>query len=388
MFELNRRILWREVDLKLLPLEMEGTLSLLKKENNFYIKGGYAKTILEIILIQDKKLKDNRAFGENNEFNSKTMDIDIVLSYFGKRRHNIEELSCRISDLQEKLAEIEIVLKPDDIEIRREKSEILEFIREFLETRDLTINEAILFPVSGKWKIFFTDKCYRDTINGAAIPAPNGTGIIRIDYNRMIATPYAMARMIRSLTDKKVKAVYIPQWWIDRNNKEAERLGKESLGAYALIIMQRYLGKPELQRRFMRAMYELKITDFKNFNDFYKEQLLFFKLRNGNGFEFNKNRSFEEIQRDLLKKEEQGKNGRAQRRKERGQCPHSKIEEFECAICDKHCTIRRCEECTATEVMPQGKKTPVDIAHMLCNYNTIHANIYHNQKGFYPFYPE
>lgn len=387
MFKLERRILWREVDLGILPPEMKNVLSLLGQEPSFSIKGGYAKATLGETLIKYKRLRYNRAFGENGGFDAKEMDLDTVFSYSGKRRNNIKGLSCRINALQEKLAEIGIPLKPVDVEIRREKNTGQEFIQEFLETRDVTIDEVLLYPVKGKWYVSFTEKAFRDTINEVAILAPNGTGMIRIDHNRIIATPYAMARMIRFLTEKKVKAVYIPQWWIDQNNKEAERLGKENLGAYSLIVIERYLQKPDLQIKFMRAMYELKITDFKNFDDFREEQLLFFKLHNDKDFEFNGNQSFEEVQQRLLRKEEQGKNGRAQRKREREKCLHSEVEISKCTRCNKGCTITKCKNCTFTEVIPQGQKHPVDMTYMLCNYNTTRANVYHDKKGFYPFRP-
>lgn len=367
------------------PEKIRDTLCLLSDEEYLGVKGGYAKAVLGQMLINAGKIHNNLALNNNLD----SLDLDIVLTFVGTRKNNIDNLSKRVTELTEKLKTV-IQLHPEDVEMlsgnlhSNEKT-----VRKFLESRDLTINEVVLIPKDGNWLLVYTDKCYRDTINSTAMLAANGKGTVRYDYGRLVAGPYGICRLVRFLVEGKVKSIYLPKWWIERNNQEARRLNKENLGVYGLILAERYLKKPSLQSELIKALNALELTDLIDFGIYKREQEVFFKLqRNNKEFNFNHSRTFREIQQHLIEKEEQRKISQSQRKKFREECNHKNTEKFVCRYCPPHgCTIEACGSCTK-RVIASSRGSPIPISRLFCNVAYKQGNVYHDKASFFPYFPD
>lgn len=367
-----------------IPDEIKGVFKLLGKERYLGIKGGYPKLLFGELLRRKRernKTLINRALGNNN---GTKVDLDIVINYIGSRKNALPKLVERVDNLTEKLQEIEVRLNGADVEPREGNVADKKFLTNFLSNRDLTINEIIAVPMAtGDWKLYFTDLCYRDTLNGAGILAPNGQGTLRWDYGRLVSTPSGIIRLIRFLTEGKVKSIYLPQWWIERNNQEAERIGKEKLGTYGLILCQRYLDKPFLQKKLMRILNELRLTDIANFSDYNREQETFFQLWHKNStFQFNNQRTFKEVQEHLKDKRKKEKTGLEQRQSQKKHCMHQNIEIIKCNYCGKHCTIKVCKDCKSENIFMGQSIESVRPLNLLCNRNLVNGTVYWDKEGF------
>lgn len=327
---LGRKVYMIEIKTSELPEDKKPVYILLENERFLGIKGGFAKAVLQNILERQGKIPKKEA-----DPNIET-DLDLVLTFIGGRRKNTDSLDKRVSELTEKLKD-KVALNPADIETIKGNLNDPETIQRFLESRDLTINEIVLVPCGdNKWKLHYTDKCYRDTINCTGILSTNGTGTMRIEAGRMIASPYGITRLLRFLIEEKVEGVYLPRWWIVANNAEARRLKKENLGVYGLVLCQRYqqLDRPDLRKRMMRLLKVLGFTDLESFELYMQEQQTFLQLWKGEKFEFNPNRSFREIQEHLLKKEEIGENSHQEQKMSRESCTHD-TRSFACNDCNR-----------------------------------------------------
>lgn len=371
------------IEKMVIPDKIKGVFKLLGEEQYFGVKGGYSKILFGELLRQKragKEIFNNRALGGDGV----SVDLDIVINYIGSLKNALPKLVERVDDLTEKLQEIGIHLNGADVEPREGNVADKKFLRNFLSSRDLTMNEIIAVPIAtGDWKLCFTDLCYRDTVNGAGILSPNGKGTLRWDYGRLVPTPSGITRLIRFLTEGKVKSIYLPQWWIERNNQEAERIGKEKLGTYGLILCQRYLNKPSLQTKLMRTLRKLELTDIPNFQDYLREQETFFQLWNKNGtFQFNEKRTFKEVQEHLKDKQKKGKTGLEQRQSQQEHCMHQNIKVIKCNYCGKHCTIKVCEDCKLMNAFMGKSIKPVKLLNLLCNRNLINGTVYWDKQGF------
>ena len=371
--------LGRKVHEKTLVITEAGSLTAVfratAEENYFGIKGGYAKAVLRCILRQQGKYVGDEQSGK--------MDLDIVLTFTGSRAKNIEMLSKRVTAISEMFSEINTLVCPEDVEVIKGNLNNPKVIQNFMECRDMTLNEVILVPQGDNiWKLYWTDKCQRDTIQKVGILSANGKGTVRIDSGRMIAAPAGITRLLRFLIERKVERIYLPDWWIRLNNREAKRLKKENLGVYGLILGQRYLNSSELQKRMMIILNKLGITDIKSFEQYMTEQRTFFKLWTGNDFELNPNRSFEEIQKHLSEKNENGENARKEYRDAREDCDHEVITTT-CTHCSKNCIIKKCKKCTTFEVFYRDSSEPLLPRSLLCNYNFREAKFYWDKEGFF-----
>jgi len=366
-----------------IPDKTKGVFKLLGKEQYLGIKGGYAKVPFgELLKRKEERQKTlvNRALGSNGA----SVDLDIVINYIGSRENALPKLVERVDILTKKLQEIGVYLNGADVEPREGNVVDKKFLTNFLSSRDITINEIIAVPTTtGDWKLCFTDLCYRDTLNGAGIIAPNGKGTLRWDYGRLVPTPNGIVRLVRFLTEKKVNSIYLPQWHIERNNQEAERMGKEKLGAYGLILCQRYLNTPIFQQKLMRILNILDLTDILNFQDYIREQETFFQLWHENSrFQFNNQRTFEEVQKHLNDKSKREKTDLEQKRTQQKHCLHQNIETIECNYCGKHCTIKVCKDCKLVNVFMGKSIKPAKLLNLLCNRNSVNGTVYWDKQGF------
>jgi hypothetical protein len=348
-------------------------------EENVAIKGGFAKIILGEILRNKGKIKENLALGPESE-----TDLDLLITFSGSRKDSIDITAERTDILSKKLSNLGINLDNKDLEMMKGNLDDIKFIRKFLQNRDLTINEVIFIPKQET--LFLTDKCLRDTISGVGILSANKVGTLRRDCGRIIASPHGMVRLIRFLVEKKVNSIYLPYWWILSNKEEAEKMEKGILGAYGLILLDRYKNNEIFQLRFMKTLNSMSITNLKKFDTFKKEQEILFEVSRGEEFKF-KQKSFREIQNELLQEKERRKETKNELKNKRETCSHKNKRKFICEHCLSYCTILKCPDCDWVKVSPKGKPEPASLDDLFCNRNFIQANVYWDKNGFFPKAP-
>ena len=375
--QLRRKVYEHEIKVYEMPVEIQEVMKLLDNESYLAVKGGYAKMVLGEILKQQGKNPEAVAHPKGTY-----LDLDIVLTFVGTKRKNLDVLDERVAALTEKLSGIDIELNPADVETIKGNLDNQKTIVRFLESRDLTINEVIAVPKkNGSWTLYYTDKCYRDTLNGSGIIGANGSSVARIDAGRWIAGPYGITRLLRFLIEGKVNKIYLPQWWIDLNNKEAKKMNRENLGSYGMILCRRYEDNPHLQKKMMFYLNKLGITDIKNFKKYMEEQELFFQLHTNEKFSFSDDRPFIDIQKHLEKKDAERMQSYQERKKVRESCVH-KTKTFVCEHCAKKCIIKKCAYCTMFEVTHQNEIIPPN--NLLCNHNFRTASVHWDKNGFFP----
>jgi len=384
---LKRKISRIEIDekemMKLLPKKIIKVLEVLAPTKNIIIKGGFARAVLGQILKNEKKIEKNRAIENAWE---KPLDIDLIFTFTGTKRKNLPHLNNKVIELKEIIKKTGFELSGRDIELIKGGLDNEKMIRRILETREMTINEVILMPEEKQWFLYHTDKAHRDLINSVAILTVNNPSTVRYDYGRLMASPYGITRLIRFFIEEKVETTYLPRWWIERNNKEAEKRGRSKLGSYSLILAERYIEFPKLQSKLMKILNEFELTNANDFNEYKKEQEISFKKYSGEEFRLTKGTSFEQLQTALSRKQEQQTNRRRERRDLRATCSHF-IKSFTCARCDQECAIKYCIKCNKMEITPKKEKNPFHLYELFCNKTFITADRYWDEQGFYPEFP-
>ena len=351
--KLERKIFQKEVSadiIEKLPTRIKKTMEILDEEESLAIKGGIARMAL------------HQALNIPNRIAGKDKDVDIVLNYFGTMKKNINPLCERVDELTKKLNSI-ITLKGENVEPFRGND-----IRKFLETRDFTINEALLVPRNEKWVLYYTHLCHEHLKKSIGYLSANGKGTMRFHAGRLIAGPKGIARLLEFLVEGKVKQIYLPKWWIRVNKSEMKRVNKPDLGAYGIFLCRRYKN-PKLQNKLMRVLKSLGITKLSSFEEYAREQVNSFNFLNRNEFTI-KSRSFREVLEALKKTREKGEEMRKKIREEREKCEH-KFEKSICSRCKKECEIIKCKRCTKIEITPAGWSRPARLDQLLCNYNFV-----------------
>lgn len=379
MLSLNRKIYTLKVPfLKSLDGTVREVFEVLKEEN-MAIKGGFAKIILGEILKSEGKIKENLAFG----YEGKT-DLDLLFAAPDFKKEKINEIAKKVNNLKEKFLKLGVNLDEKDVEIMKGDLKDINFIKTFLESRDLTINELIFIPRIET--LFFTDKCLRDTINAVGILAANKPGTIWRDCGRLMASPYGMVRLIKFLTEKKVNFIYLPNWWVLSNKREAEKMKRGIFGAYGLFLIEKYKKNEVLKFRFMKILRDLSITKLKKIETFEEEQKLLFEVSRKKEF-IPEEKSFQEIHETKLKDEEERKKKEIELKKRQEFCSHGMKAKFICDHCHWNCAIIKCRKCGFVEIIPKGKKIPWPIDELFCNENFIEADVYWDKNGFFPTFP-
>ncbi len=369
---------------KLLPKKIIKVLEILAPTRNIIIKGGFAKTILGQILKNEKKIEKNRALDNAWE---KPLDIDLIITFIGTKKKNLPFLNEKVIELKEKLQRTGFELSGRDIELVKGASDNRETIRKILETREMTINEVILVPEQKRWFLYHTDEAHRDTINSVAMLTVNNPPTVRYDYGRLITSPYGTIRLIRFFIEEKVESIYLPRWWIERNNKEAKKMSRPKLSSYGLILAERYAEFPKLQTKLIKILNEFELTNASDFNEYKKEEEILFQKYSGKKFELAKETSFKQLQTALLKKQERQTDRRRERKKLRTVCSHF-VESFTCTRCHKECKIKYCAKCNKIEIVPKETKTAAHLYYVFCNETFIKADRYWDKQGFYPEFPD
>lgn len=338
------------------------------------LHGGIAKAMLGWILEQEQKVKVSTAL---KIFLESRTDVDLIM--FANDIRNINLTEQKFKEWREKLAVNKIQLKPDDVAVIPERTAL-----EVLKDNDLTINEVFAIPSGiGTFTVYYTDICERDTISEVAILTSSGRMTTRMHNGERIPSHLGFFRLISAYLKGRVKAMYIPEHWINLNNAEAIRLKIENFGVYGLLLAERVGEDTKKQREMMRLLNDLNFTDIKDFAIFKQEQeLLFLHRTNGEKFMFDKNRTFRQIQEHLFQKEVEGKKAKATRDGARSTCTHQ-TEVLTCNDCRNRCKIVRCTKCTLVQVTPLRSKVFVDLNTLECNRNMFNSNVYWDERGFY-----
>ena len=390
LIPLKRKISRIEIDKKealtLFPKKIIKVLEVLSQEKNMIVKGGFAKAILGQILKNEGKIKKNRAL-ENEK--DELPDIDLILTFTGTKNKSLPALTQKAEQLAEKLKAIGFELSNRDIELIKGSPNNEGMIKRILESRDVTINEMVLIPQEkgGYWLLYHTDKALRDTISAVGVITINSANVRHYDYGRIRASYYGMTRLIRFLTEGKVKYIYLPKWWIERTKEKAKEENRLNLGLYGTILAQRYKDFSKLQKRFMNILNDLSLTELKDFKDYENEQSQWFKLKTGKKFEVDKTTTFEEVQRQQTEKKERHMGVKQRRKQLQTSCSHF-IESFECVYCPENCKIKHCPKCNKLEVAPKKLEKPVGLYQLPCNRSFINSDFYWGKDAFYPKLPE
>ncbi|MCP6717930.1 MAG: hypothetical protein KJI70_00065 [Patescibacteria group bacterium] len=390
LLPLKRKISRIEIDkkesLSLFPKKIIKVLEVLSQEKNMIIKGGFAKAILGQILKNEGKIKKNMAL-ENEK--DELPDIDLILTFTGTKNKSLPALTQKTKQLTEKLKTIEFELNNRDIELIKGTPENERMIRRILESRDITINEIVLVPKEkgGYWVLYHTDKALRDTISAVGVITLNSPNNRYFDYGRIRASFYGLTRLIRFLTEGKVKYIYLPSWWIERTKKKAKEENKLNLGLYGTILAQKYKNSLKLQKRFMTILNDLGLTSIKNFKDYEKEQSQWFESKIGKKFEVDKTTAFEEVQKQYAEKKERYMGVKQRRKQLQTSCSHF-IESFKCIYCPENCKIKYCSKCKKLEVTPKKSEKPVGLYQLPCNKSFVNSDFYWKKDAFYPKLPE
>lgn len=380
----ERKIMKAIIDANELPDFAARALTALCGEEGLMIKGGCAKAVLEWFLMKNGKIpltKSLKALMDNET------DLDIIFIF--RAAEEKDKLKNKFNSLKEKLAGAKIELKANDIELVRNKKFLSEekIVEKIFGTRDLTINEVLLLPAAekGKWALYCSDVCLRDTLNGVGIITGNTKATVWYNYGRLVPTNYGLFRILRILIERKVKKIYLPQWWVDVNLEEAKKKGHTKFGAYGAILGRRYIDKPRQQETMMKYLYDLGIEkDITRFDEYIKEQEAEFQNQSNFSFEMKEDFSFEDMLEHSQKKEEKRLHSRQERKKIREECDHY-IEKMACNHCRMSCQINYCIKCKFVQVIPGGQDKEADsFRYLLCNYNWRHASVYWDKNGFFP----
>jgi hypothetical protein len=368
-----------------MPENVKKVFVFLGNEKNIGVKGGHAKLLFQVLLRQWGEIRGKQNWKAQG-FDGALFDLDIILACKNMSDKALaEEEKKRVNPLIEKLQGI-IEVKGKNIEAVQTKGGNItdgNFIDSYLQGQDMTINEIIAISAgNGSWTLYFTDKCKRDTINGAGILAAGSKNTVRWHNGMMIASQKGMIRLVQALVESKVKSIYLPQLWIDMNREEALRLHQENLGYYGFLMCQRYLKNPVLQRKLMTILKNLKITNISDFADFYNEQTNAAKLFNSD-FHYNPNMTFFENQQSIKKRKGKRKESRKESKRERFNCEHKHVETSICKGCQWNCKIWKCLDCNSTKIQPKHSKFFVkNFSELLCNKNFVEGNWYWNKKGW------
>lgn len=342
-----------------LPEFVQNVLKTLAGESNLLIKGGLARLCLLETLNFTRRLVDQ----ERLAIERQTTDLDLVFLYHHSLIKDKNYLCQRFDKLQQYLAgEINIYLKGEDVRAIKGAVDLPTIKKIASTTADLTINECLLAPFGGQWKIFYTPQAKRDLIKGVGFLDPQD-GHIRYSWGRVLPSPLGWVRMIKFVCQEKVRQLYLPPWWVTDHLKEAERMSNEVydssgliLGLYGLSLMEKY-GKdnPQFQRRAAKILNTLGFSptrDPQEFVEMQKQNLI------NQGKEFTLNElTFGEALENVIKKQSSRQQQRQNRNINKQQCNHQ-WQEWICDGCAYHCSLHSCLLCraSATNDLPCNKR--------------------------------
>lgn len=383
----ERKIFKAVIDINELPEPIGKVLKILSDEKQLVVKGGFAKAIFEWCLLRNGEKPRTNAL--RSLLNNNT-DLDIVFIFFDKEDRDM--LTEKFDAVQAKLAAGGVELLGSDVEIIRNKRHLNDdgFAEKIFSTRDLTINEVVVISSheKDKWTLYCTDVCYRDTLNGVGVLSGNTKSTVWYSAGRMVPTNHGLFRLLKFLIDGKVKKIYLPQWWVDINISEAQRQGHNNLGAYGLLLAQKYADKPELAQKMMSYFNSLRIEESSDFKEYMHDQENSFQNSSNMSFDFNPDRPFKDVLQHYRDKEDKRVQKQHARRINREECDHY-MEMIECDKCKMNCKIEECIKCKLIKTTPSGWDKPIDdFKRLLCNYNWKYAKVYWDKEGFFPREPK
>ncbi|MEA3295674.1 MAG: hypothetical protein U9Q27_00820 [Patescibacteria group bacterium] len=309
------------------------------------IKGGLARFML--LLSQ----------GENPVY-EQLRDIDIVLPYYGNLLNNAESLINKESILRERLSNVlnleTISLDTKPLRVKRD----VPITSTYFGTRDLTINQTLMFVKDNSWRIGYSKRCWRDLVKEqVGMINPFGPRMTRIDHGIRIPTNRGFYRLMRAWAHKKVEAIWLPRWQIKAHLTEMKRIGQKPLGNYLSLIVRQYENEnPEIQERWVKILNELEFTELTTF------KALIDQTKKDKEFIFtNEKIPFRQELMSLIYEMKTRQAKRQARTKIKNLCDH-KWEIFVCNACGKECVMQRCAKpgCKAYK-LPCGMNNPDDL---------------------------
>ncbi len=376
---ISRELYSATIGLEEMPKNIRNQLIRVTPRDNAIFHGGIAKALFGLFLIMERIIKKSVPLDVLLE--GRTLP-DIVMFYSGEK--NINDLEARYMDLKDRFAGVGIELNPSDVDAAQGSIDNKKSVEQYLLKSDLTINEVLAIPDTSGYTIVYTDKCKRDTIRNVGILSGGGVGTYRIDCGRMIGSNAGITRLFKFLVEEKVEQIYLPHWWLELNALEAKRLGQETLGGFALVLLEKYRNDKKLQQKIMKMLVGLNVTDIVDYNRYLEEQKLLFEHRNNKKFVFESQRSFRQIQEAKAEKDRTRVQSRNDRDKARKECKHE-MTEFECTSCKEKCRITRCTKCTQFRVYLNGNSRPIQKNDMLlCNENWQTSFFDWDRRSFYP----
>ncbi|MFH0987500.1 MAG: hypothetical protein V1841_01225 [Patescibacteria group bacterium] len=356
------------LDESVLTRQTRDILDKLRDERSLIVKGGLARlALLETLVRQGKKINPERLSIER-----KIEDLDLILTYTDTLPKSKDYLIGRAEEIQKTLKGLVLPLMGRDIEPAKAKQGRIdgETIERILDTRDLTINEVILVPLAGEWWLYYTQRCWRDSICGVGMLNANDSKTIRRDPSRIVPSNRGFYRLFKFWVEGKVEMIWLPDWQIavhlaemlKRQEKRDLPLGA-NLGRYALVIANKYKDADiKIKSRWMTVLRKFGFTDLGDWDTWVQEQSIMDQIRYGDDFEFESDLSFAEIIDRMIKERTQREEARRQRRIERDHCQHV-FETIVCQDCnlDTQCEIQKCQKCTQYTV------TIPELAELPCN---------------------
>ena len=358
-----------KLDTSILPPEMKNILEELAKIKTgmtIVVKGRLARLAFKL-------LEMNKKIDQQFIDKEKGGDLDIGLIYYsglnGVRRIDAltEEIDNISSAMQDTLEENNVLFRKQDVEPIRGKFEKngvgAETVSQILASRDMTINQVVLILRHGDWYICYTDLCQRHTINGIGMLNPTGKRVVRLESGIIVPTCRGWNRLLKFYAKGIVNWIYVTKSHTALHFAEMKRLQDKgelsgSLGNHGLVLAYQH-DKADLwtKARLMAALYGMRFTHTRDFNQWLKEQ----EDLNGEGFVFQQTISVREALTELFAKNRERQDGQTKRRRERDDCRHE-MKTITCPGCNRGCKIKKCTKCTRYIVInPESTILPCNV---------------------------
>ena len=326
--------------------DIKNLLATLENQHAVAIKGGIAKLCLMTVLMHEGRFKDVPRW----QLEKKINDIDIVFIQDPTSPDFRQELIDKYNSIHALLEAKGLTINPRDIDIVEEQR-MTEAVTKILAANDLTINEVVLVPDNGQWRLFFTPNCERHMIEGVGVFVKPKTTNIHYSAGRIFPSPLGLIRLLKFLVVGKVGKIYLPRWWLtlyfenyQKKVKAGDLPAGGPLGLYSLVLLKNYFGDNlALQNKAMVALYDLGFTDILNPDLYIKQQEAIFADANKD-FEL-KDFTIEEVFERFLESKKRKEDSQKNRQAARLGCEHE-VQTIDCSLCGKNrCIIENCVKC-------------------------------------------
>lgn len=377
-----------------LPQSAKDILQKLKETEKIVFTGGVASfLLLEYLREKQGKIIDQRFFRHNR----KTREIGITIGHYGslplseslvvstgeKIEQSVKDLlsSNNIHYLNFSFAKVKTV---EDIITKQS-------INALLSEMDLTVHEVLLVYERNKWRLYYTPRCWRDSLNGigrlthkketttrrGGIIIPNGRGLCAL------LEEYAMGRVREIVVPEYVLNLYKG---MNLDLQKRCRIAKGAcFGRSALELKELGTNEPA-QKRLMQAISRFGFTkQLEKYDQWIAGQKAIDLLKYREEYKSKrylpvKEKARKEIERRRNKGKREGENA-----EKRDNCEH-RFKEIVCGLCLQRCRINICRCKKYNVAYPDQKETPCSFAfingHILPGMKTVTVMAYPaNENG-------